>query len=174
MIDATFKICIFGDGGVGKTTLTERFLLGLFSDETKLTLGASFYEKNLTVEGKLVNLQIWDFGGEVEFRNLLPGYIQGSSGAIFMYDLSRHLTLNNLKDWIVKLDEGISHTEIPILMVGGKLDLEHKRAVKKEDAEAFKNQFGFINNIECSSKTGENVDVVFETLTREMLVRAGI
>lgn len=35
---AAFKICIFGDGGVGKTSLTQRYLTGLFDVSTKMTL----------------------------------------------------------------------------------------------------------------------------------------
>lgn len=36
-VEATFKLCLFGDGGVGKTTLTRRFLTGLFELDTKIT-----------------------------------------------------------------------------------------------------------------------------------------
>jgi len=82
MADLAFKLCIFGDGGVGKTTLTERYLMGLFTEDTKMTLGTNFYQKNIVVKGLLVNLQIWDFGGEEQFRTLFPNYIRGS--AIFI------------------------------------------------------------------------------------------
>jgi len=132
LADVTFKLCLFGDGGVGKTTLTERYLMGLFSEDTKITLGTSFYQKDISVEGLLVNLQIWDFGGEEQFRALFPNYINGAAGAIFMYDLTRFITLKNLTRWIDKMGETVRYTDIPILMVGGKLDMEEKRAVDKE------------------------------------------
>lgn len=173
MVDAVFKICIFGDGGVGKTTLTERFLMGFFSDDTKMTLGASFYQKNLNVENMHVALQIWDFGGEEIYRTLFPNYIRGSAGAIFMYDITRYSSLNNLKDWLKTMDEGVQRSKISIIIVGGKLDLEEKRVIPNEEAEELKERYDFIDHIECSSRTGENVDLIFSLLTYDMLVKAG-
>ena len=56
-----FKICVFGDGGVGKTTLVNRYLSGVFNDSTKMTLGMQFFVKKLTFGDTTVSLQIWDF-----------------------------------------------------------------------------------------------------------------
>ena len=77
---AVFKICIFGEGGVGKTSLTRRFLVDVFDMDTKMTLGASVFVKQLEVEGNKVRLQVWDFGGEEQYRFLLPVYSHGISG----------------------------------------------------------------------------------------------
>ena len=98
--DFLFKICIFGDGGVGKTTLLNRYVLGLFKDDSKMTIGVDFRMKQLKVNEKIVTLQIWDFAGEERFRFLLPHYITGASGGIFMYDITRYSSLKNLNEWI--------------------------------------------------------------------------
>ena len=47
MVYARYKLCIFGDGGVGKTTLTHRFLHGVFKEDYRLTIGMDFYLKNI-------------------------------------------------------------------------------------------------------------------------------
>ena len=95
-----FKICIFGDGGVGKTTLTQRYMTGIFQEKYQLTIGMDFYLKKLEIDGNEVSLQIWDFAGEEKFRFLMPGALSGAHAAIFMYDLSRYGTIENLNDWI--------------------------------------------------------------------------
>ena len=170
MTDITFKICIFGDGGVGKTTLTERFMTGLFKDDTVLTIGSNFYRKNLSVEGKNVSLQIWDFAGERKFRSLFPGYVKGASGCIFMYDITRYTSIKNFYEWMKSLEEGLGENpEIPILMVGGKKDLEDKRAFDKKLADDLVQEYGFTDHIECSAKTGLNVEEIFLRLTRIMM-----
>ncbi|MCJ7649542.1 MAG: GTP-binding protein, partial [Candidatus Lokiarchaeota archaeon] len=64
------KLCIFGDGGVGKTTFTHRFLNRLFEQDLKMTIGADFSVKDVKVDNKTVNLQIWDFAGEERFKVL--------------------------------------------------------------------------------------------------------
>ena len=87
MEDFIFKVCIFGDGGVGKTTLIKRYLSGTFDESTRITIGVDFHIKKLEVEGKQITLQLWDFAGEERFRMLLPTYMRGAKGGIFLYDI---------------------------------------------------------------------------------------
>ena len=170
MVNAVFKVVIFGDGGVGKTTLTQKFVSGIFMDDTKMTIGAQFHVKTLDLEGKKVALQIWDFAGERQFRFMLPSYLRGSAGAIFMYDTTRYSSLKNLDDWLqVLTSENDTLHHIPVLMIGGKSDLIDKRSVDKEFASELAIEKGFSAVYECSSKTGENVDVIFHQLTQTML-----
>jgi small GTP-binding protein len=175
-VDATYKLCIFGEGGVGKTSLTRRFLTGLFEVDTKMTMGAAIFVKYLEVEGKKVAVQIWDFGGEKQFRFLIPVYAHGSAGAIYMFDISRYNTLANTEDWLSFFKEGLAEgqKEIPMLMVGGKLDLEENRTVKKEEATALCQKIGCFDYLECSAKSGENVEKIFEVTVRKMMEGAGI
>ena len=49
---------------------------------------------------------------------------------------------------------------IPIMMVGGKLDLQFKRVVSKEAALEVVKEQDFLDYIECSAKTGENVEAI--------------
>lgn len=175
---ARYKMCIFGDGGVGKTTLVNRYITGKFSEDFKMTIGVDFYTKNIEIEGINVQLQIWDFGGEHQFKNLLPNYVVGSSGGIYMYDISRFSSLTNLDEWLRVLKKAPDDNDkyMPILLVAGKLDLESegKRVIEKEFALEYGKKRNFFDFIECSSKTGENVEKIFTTITQKMLTLAGI
>ncbi|GAI36675.1 unnamed protein product, partial [marine sediment metagenome] len=51
MQDAMFKIIIFGDGGVGKTTLIARYLTGIFKSDSLITIGVDFHVKKIEIEG---------------------------------------------------------------------------------------------------------------------------
>ena len=167
----SYKICLFGRGGVGKTTLTRRYLIGLFDENPKLTMGATIFLKNLEIDDKKVILQIWDFGGEEQFRFLLPVYSHGSACGIFMFDLSRYSTIKDMKQWINFFKEGLEEKKIPLLMVGGKLDLIEKRSVSKEKALELSKEYGCFDYIECSSKTGENVEEIFKIIVFEVMKR---
>ena len=175
MQDAVFKLCIFGDGGVGKTTLVNKYLTGVFKNST-MTIGIDFHIKTLVIDGIKVRLQIWDFAGEERFRFLLPSYIVGASGGIFMYDITRFSSLKNLNDWLDVLNHGASAIEdqIPILLAGGKADLADKRAIDKELGSETAKENNLCGFLECSAKTGENVDLIFETITRKIINKAGI
>lgn len=174
--DITYKIAIFGESGVGKSTLTQRYLTGLFKEDPRLTMGAEIFIKYLTVKEKRVVLQIWDFGGEERFRFLLPTYANGSSGGIFMFDITRPTTLSSIEGWLEVFNSGLngSRKEIPILLVGGKLDLSDQKEISRDDALNQVKHYNLFDYIECSSKTGENVEVIFDMIVREIMKRAGI
>ncbi len=174
--DALFKVVFFGDGGVGKTTLIKRYLTGVFKSHSEITIGVDFHVKKLEIDGKRVGLQIWDFAGEDRFRFLMPSYVIGASGGIFMFDITRYSSLKNFNDWIEIFKRGYSGTDnqIPVLMVGSKIDLEYKRAVSRNEAYDIARKNSLYGYIECSAKNGQNVEDVFSEIGRLMLKKAGL
>ena len=176
MKDAVFKVCIFGDGGVGKTSLVNRYLTGVFTEGTSMTLGLDFHVKSLKINDLEVGLQIWDFAGEEEFRHLLARYVLGSNGGIFMYDMTRYSSLQHLDDWLQVFKEGMKGEEeqIPFIMVGGKLDLKETRTISVQEASDLADSKSFKGYIECSAKTGENIQKIFEDIARLMLEKSGM
>jgi len=170
MYDATFKIVIFGDAGCGKTTLTQRFLTNLFVSDSKMTIGVDFEVKSLVVSKRKVKLQIWDFGGEERFRFLLPTYVRGAKGGLFMYDITNYSSIAHIDDWLTVIKKEIrDEDQFPIIVVGGKADLAEDREVPSEEGIKIAKSRGVDGFIECSSKSGENVEKTFEALTRLML-----
>ncbi|MEJ2294661.1 MAG: GTP-binding protein [Candidatus Lokiarchaeota archaeon] len=170
MYDATFKIVIFGDAGCGKTTLTQRFLTNLFVSDSKMTIGVDFEVKSLDVNNQRVKLQIWDFGGEERFRFLLPTYVRGARGGLFMYDITNYSSIAHIDDWLAVIKKEIRKEDVfPIIVVGGKADLADSREVTASEGIKIAKLRGVDGFIECSSKTGENVDESFQALTRLML-----
>ena len=165
-----FKLCIFGDGGVGKTTLIRRFSKGVFEENILMTIGADFSVKNVDLGGRTVTLRIWDFAGEDRFRVLLPAFAKGADGGIFMYDTTRYSSLSQIKDWlsIFEYFGSENKSKIPIIMVGGKIDLEDKRSISPEEALELSNTYELKGNYECSSKTGDNVEQIFEIIAKMM------
>jgi len=176
MESAIFKVCILGDGGVGKTTLVNRYLSGRFSETTKMTIGVDLATKHFRKDGVKITLQIWDLGGEERFRFFLPAYARGSFGGIFIYDITRYNSLNNLDEWINIFKKGAQSERymVPILMVGSKLDLEEKRSVFPEDARNISQNHEICDIIECSSKTGYNVEQIFSNITEEIMSCMGL
>ena len=171
MQSATFKVCIFGAGGVGKTTLVQRYVTGHFRESTKMTIGADILIKELEINNWKVKLQIWDFGGEARFRFFLPPYARGAFAGIFMFDITRYNSLLDFDEWMKIFLKGASFggKQVPVLMVGGKLDLENRRTVSLEEASYFAQNRNVFKIMECSSKTGENVELIFEVITKEIM-----
>ena len=167
MYDAIFKVVIFGDAGCGKTTLTKRFMTGMFVSGSQMTIGVDFEAKIIEMDGMKVKLMVWDFGGEERFRFIFPHYITGTMGGILMYDITDPSSFSHVIDWLSLLN-GKKET-FPVLLLGSKLDLEENREISYEDGKKLAESMGFRNYIECSSKTGKNVESSFKELTKLMI-----
>ncbi|OLS12906.1 MAG: small GTP-binding protein [Promethearchaeota archaeon CR_4] len=169
LFDYTFKLLLLGDASVGKTTLTHKYVSGIFLDNPRLTIGVDFLSKKVVIDGKSTRLQIWDFGGEDRFRFLLPTYCKGANGAIFVYDITNSKSLNHLPDWtrIVKLNAG----DIPIFLVGSKQDSIAQRTVSYTTGVETAKEHNLAGFLELSSKTGFNVEESFVAITRIMISR---
>lgn len=168
--DAIFKVCIFGDAGCGKTTLMKRYMTNKFISDTKMTIGVSLETKTFVLNKNRIKLQVWDFGGEERFRFFLPGYIKGTHGGILMYDMTSLASLSHLDDWLSVIKE--SYQRFPIVLTGGKSDLEEDRKISFEEGNNFASSRGLNSFFETSSKTGYNVEALFETLTILMLKKS--
>ncbi|MBY9006718.1 MAG: GTP-binding protein [Candidatus Lokiarchaeota archaeon] len=161
------KILTAGDGGVGKTTLLHRFVEGRFSSSTRMTIGVEFFLKDVEVGEDNVTLQLWDFGGQERFRFLLHNYVLGAKGAFLMFDLTRPNTLEKLQQWVDICRS--SDPNLPILFLGTKIDLAEEIMIDDDYVRSFVDEFNMFDYLKVSSKTGENVDKAFQTLTRKVL-----
>jgi small GTP-binding protein len=166
-----FKLPIFGDAGVGKTTLTHRYLHGLFKESYHHTIGVDFFLKRFEMDDKKVSLQIWDFAGEEKFRFLLPGIINGAHGTILMFDITRYVTYKNITNWLSVFNKAneTHDQKVPVLLVGSKTDLEGLRTVPSDEGRKFVKDNDLVGYIEFSSKNGENVDELFKAITKVMI-----
>ena len=161
--DYTFKIMMLGDASVGKTSLTMRYISGFFMEDLKLTIGVDFYSKTTSFKDKKVKLQIWDFGGEERFRFLLSQYSKGANGAFFLFDITNQTSLDHLPDWTQVIREHAG--DIPIMLIGSKVDLHEFRAVLRDDGILAAKKYNLASFVELSSKTGENVEKAFNVMT---------
>ena len=63
-------------------------------------------------------------------------YYRGAVGALLVYDISKHITYENVVRWLKELRDH-ADSNIVIMLVGNKSDLRHLRAVPTEEAKAF-------------------------------------
>lgn len=115
------KIAMLGDSQVGKTSLMQKYVEGTFDDDYLQTLGVNFMDKAIDLNKEEVTFSIWDIGGHRDFASMLPMVCNDAAVVLFVFDLSRRSTLDNVRTWYT---QARSHNKsaIPIL-VGTKFDL---------------------------------------------------
>lgn len=133
-----------------------------------------FGARMVTIDGKQIKLQIWDTAGQESFRSITRSYYRGAAGALLVYDITRRETFNHLSSW---LSDALQHANpnMTIMLVGNKCDLEAKRAVSREEGEAYAKEHGLLF-LETSAKTAENVEEAFTSIGRNIYqkIRDGI
>ncbi len=156
------KVILTGSFGVGKTSLFNQFIHQKFSDKYLTTIGVKVNKKTVTVNNETVSLLIWDIAGEVSPDKVPNTYFLGASGILYVVDLSRPLTYNDVSSHIEYLKELIPGSIIKL--VANKKDL----LSESELEEVIKNIELPVDSI-TSAKTGENVEELFLSLSKEMI-----
>ncbi|VFQ79063.1 unnamed protein product [Cuscuta campestris] len=163
--DYLFKLVLIGDSGVGKSNLLSRFTRNEFNLESKSTIGVEFATKSLTVDGKVIKAQIWDTAGQERYRAITSAYYRGAVGALLVYDVTRHITFENVSRWLKELRD---HTDpnIVVMLIGNKSDLRHLVAVSTQEGTEFSEKES-LYFMETSALESTNVENAFtEVLTQ--------
>ena len=164
----TFKIIAAGDGGVGKTTMFFKYIHGQFKFDTQMTIGVQIFNKDHVMEnGRIAALQLWDFGGQERFRFFLDNFVLGANGVFLMFDLTRMSSFKNLKKWLPIIRK--YDAMVPIVLIGTKFDLTEMISLKDEYVMNFVEEHGIKHYYKISSKTGYNLEEVFDTLVNEII-----
>jgi len=164
--DYLFKVVLIGDSGVGKSNLLSRFTRNEFNLESKSTIGVEFATKSISVDGKTIKAQIWDTAGHERYRAITSAYYRGAVGALLVYDISKHVTFENVERWLKELRDH-AESNIVVMLVGNKSDLRHLRMVSSEEALSFAelNNLAFI---ETSALDSTGVDSAFVKILTEI------
>ena len=167
MYDAILKTVILGDISTGKTTLVKRFITSVFDSNCFETIGVDCQTKDCKHNGMDLKLMIWDFAGQERFQYIFPEYLYGALGGLLMYDITNYSSFTHIGRWLSLIQE--TNQKFPIILLGAKLDLAGSREVPRKVGERVAESIGLNGFIECSSKTGENIELLFETLMRLMI-----
>lgn len=106
--DHLFKFVMVGNSAVGKSSLLLRFADDDFNENYMITIGVDFRFKSLTINDKIVKLQIWDTAGQERFRTIVNTYYKSTfwdnldSHAVFLiFDLTIRDSFQDIKNyWI--------------------------------------------------------------------------
>ena len=168
--DIKCQLLIIGDSTVGKTSIISCYVNGTFSSNYLATVGLDNFTKDEVINNKTIRIKIWDTAGQERYKSLTKNFFRNAEGVMLVYDVTNYDTYENLKFWMQSIKNNMSSDmgEIPIVIIGNKIDL-NEREVQFKEAEKFWKEQGY-KYFETSAKTGENVEQTIKTLV-EMVVK---
>ncbi|KAI9331092.1 P-loop containing nucleoside triphosphate hydrolase protein [Obelidium mucronatum] len=175
------KFVIVGDGYIGKTCLLIVYCGRTFPEEYVPTVFEN-QTTDILIDGRTIQLALWDTAGQEDYSRLRPLSYPDSHAILICFSIDSPDSLENVvENWIAE----VTHycRGVPIILVGCKKDLRDspvvierlrkngQRPVTYQQGADVGKQIGAYRYIECSARTGEGVDAVFEHATRATLTK---
>lgn len=160
-----FKVCLLGAPGVGKTSLSKRFVEGIFDERYITTLGVKIDRKFVETASGAASLIIWDIHGEEASISVSKKYLRGMAGFLLVTDASRPETVGAAQTLRDRVHETCG-PDIPFVMVMNKADLVDDWA-PVDDANAALGD-GAIATLRTSAMHGHHVEDAFTYLAAAM------
>mmetsp|Transcript_32795 Transcript_32795/g.55298 ORF Transcript_32795/g.55298 Transcript_32795/m.55298 type:complete len:203 (+) Transcript_32795:77-685(+) len=163
------KVVLVGESGVGKTSLTCRFVNNHFKENSPSTIGASFLSKTMSVRGP-TKFNIWDTAGQEKYRSLATLYYRGADIAVVVYDITNRETFDQIQDyWIQELKHQCQgEGSLQVAVVGNKSDLDDRRQVTFDEGKLLAENFGALFYETSAKKPVSNLDEIFLTLALDL------
>ena len=149
----------------------------MFRERYLPTIGVEFSVKDIEIDGKRVKLQAWDTGSHDRFSYVRPLYYKGSYGVLVVYDLTSHISFENLDKWFTEVYTNCESV-IPAIIIGNKADLEEERDVTEKEVLDYANskkkeyELETLQCYEVSAKSGQNINDIYYELTKKMIEKS--
>ena len=174
--DYMFKVMVVGSGAVGKTSMVNKLVTGVFERDYRTTIGSQFALKLVTIEnGAEVVLQCWDVCGQARFKAVRKMYYGGASGIVLLYDITRENTFKDAENWVTEAFQSRGKV-MPVVVAGNKEDLRNSgencvdTARGQSYAELLSGIYGMPTRFfATSSLDGTNISNVFTEIAELMV-----
>ncbi|KAL9647536.1 hypothetical protein ABK040_006892 [Willaertia magna] len=162
------KIAMAGDGGVGKSAITLRYVQNIFVDYNAIIEDS--YRKVTMIEGKKFYVDILDAVAQEEFKALRDNDYKVAHCILSVCDLTNKRTLDGVGKCIDRFYKVKDKDNLPIVIVGNQLDLiekdNGKREITKEMIDELIEKLCSFSKVkpiyvEVSAKTGCNIEAAF-------------
>lgn len=167
---SSIKIIVMGVGGVGKSAITNRFVIGRWIEKYDPTIEES-YQTTVDIDGKALQVEILDTAGQDEYRPLRETFMHTGDGFLLVYSITDDQTFEELRSIREQILRVHRDRKVPMVIVGNKVDLAASdRAVSKEEGQKLASEFN-ATWMEITAKEDFKVKDAFVALVRKVLVK---
>ncbi len=171
-IDYLFKIIVIGNASVGKTCIGQRYTNGIFAEDSKASIGVSFFSKvlekevkiNKNVTTKSIKLEIWDTAGGERYKTITSAFYRGVSVAIIVYGLDSKDSFQDVGQWFKTFKK--YNPDASVIVCGNKSDMKSSVIeISDQSIEKLKENKHIDASFVVSAKTGTGIAKMFDHAT---------
>ncbi|KAJ3441530.1 ras-like protein rasd [Anaeramoeba flamelloides] len=162
-----YKIVVIGDSGVGKSALTIQLVQSHFVEEYDPTIEDS-YRRQVVIDDEVSLLDVLDTAGSEEHSSMRDSYMRAGEGFLIVYSVTNRQSFQKIPSYLEEITQAKFITDIPVIIVGNKSDLENERQVHQGEGQDFAIKFNCCPFFESSAKERINVDEAFFEVVREI------
>ena len=130
------KAILIGGHFVGKTSLINVTIGIQFDSDLKPTITSSYVEKKFIINQKKYLVKLWDTAGMEKFRTLNKLFYKDSQIVIFVYDITRKESFEELNFWTNEIRKELGENLV-LGMAGNKIDLVDSEQVDESMARDY-------------------------------------
>ncbi|KAJ5070001.1 ras gtpase [Anaeramoeba ignava] len=154
------RIGLFGAGGVGKSTITIRFIQNIFIGDYDPTIEEE-YRKIFDLNDKKISLNTLDTARGEEYYQISWRWARYSQVFVYVYSITDRDSFERIIDFHKSATKCLDGNEnYRKILIGNKNDLFTKRVVKTKEGKELANKLN-CKFIETSAKNVENINQLF-------------
>ena len=167
-----YKVILFGEGGVGKSSITTQYVFGRFDQEYDPNIEDN-YTKKIEVDGITSTIDVIDTAGTEEFSAMRDHYMREGYGFLLIFSITDKKSFEDIDVYRDQLCRVRESEDFPILLIGNKSDLEDERVISKDEAQKLAKKWNG-DYIESSAKKMININESFVHITRLIYKSQGL
>lgn len=164
--EVAIKVVIVGNGGVGKSSMIQRYCKGRFTKDYKKTIGVDFLERQITVDEDEVRIMLWDTAGQEEFNDLTREYYKGAQAVVLAFSTIDRDSFLAIRQWKEKVSAEVG--SVPMVLIQNKIDLVDQAEITADESESLAKKLN-LKFYRTSVKDDLNVSDVFRYLAAKYL-----
>ena len=168
----SIKVILLGGSGTGKTNIIKALVDKPFDESSNSTLTSSFISKKININKKDYHLELWDTAGQEMYKSLTKLFLVDSKIVIFVYDITKKSSFDDLDFWINTVKDNLGDTPIYAIF-GNKKDLFLHEEIEEGEGLKKAEELGAYFRLTSAKNERQSINKYLIDLTEQYIKKFG-